>query len=50
MQIHYTYNLALICSIGILFFSTYLYTLEHPYWYYPAPLGAWLLFDVLCHY
>jgi len=43
----YTYSL--IISIAIIIISNILYFQKNPYWYYPAVLGVFLLFDYLSY-
>lgn len=40
---------SLILSILLIFISIILYNIKNHYWYYPAVIGAWLLFDYLSH-
>lgn len=42
-------SLSLFLSIVIVAVSSILYILKSPYWYYPAVIGIWLLFDNLSH-
>lgn len=50
MQTTIHYKIALLFSVVLLGVSAYLYTQQSLYWYYPTPIGAWLLFDVLCQF
>ena len=44
------YSVALIVGLAIISISVFLYRGDSLYWFYPAPIGAWLFSDALFYF